>query len=123
MKQEKNMIRKFCIAVFAIFSLMALSIMAASASPPTKSPTAAKKETAKTSQPATAAACDEQVVLNERLTAKVTGTKPAPEAIGKFDFKIEQVVKPLDGHAGAIEHVPIKGPFGHQPVGYEGSFY
>lgn len=116
------MIRKFCIAVFAMLSLMALSVIAVSASPPANQTSATKKETVKTSQ-ATTAACDEQVILNERLIAKVTGSKLAPEAISKFDFKIEQVVTPLDGHAGAIEHVPIEQRFGRPPVGYEGSFY
>lgn len=119
------MTRKFCILVFAVMSLFALSVFSASASPPAKSTAALEKQTAKAAQSstATAAACDEQVILNEQLAAKVIGALPELEAISRFDFKIDATVKPLDGHAGAVDHVPIEKRVGHPPVDEVGSFY
>jgi hypothetical protein len=120
------MTRKFCILVFAVMSLIALSVFSASASPPAKSTKVSGKQTAKAAQSstATAAACDEQVILNEQLTAKVTGALPELEAISRSDFKIDASVLPLDGYAGKVEHVPIEKRVGHPPVESEvGSFY
>jgi len=107
-------------------SRIALSVFSMGASPPAKSTAALEKQTAKAAQSstATAAACDEQVILNEKLTAKVTAVKPPLEAISRFDFKIGAIVKPLDGYTGAVEHVPITTRSGHPPVDNEvGSFY
>jgi hypothetical protein len=115
MKQEKNMVRKFYLAIFAVISLFVVSVLSASASPPVKAEIAKEKITKSFNTPTTAV-CEQQAILNEQLVAKVVGTKLPLEAISKFDFKLSEIVKPLDGYPGKVEHVPIEQRSGQPPI-------
>jgi hypothetical protein len=108
---------KFSMAVLAVLCLCLMAVISASASPPAKAPSAIDKRIVKAAIPTAAVAqSEEQATLNALIEAKVIGTELPVEYVSPFDRKIGERVKPLDGHADGVEHVPIYTRSGHPPV-------
>jgi hypothetical protein len=108
------------IAVFAIFALAVLSVSARPLAAPAKISIA--KQAAHTGTPASFAT-NEQAVQIESINQITTGVKMPLEELQRFDFKIGNTAKRLDGHTGKREHVPIERNSNRPPFEKDSSFY